>query len=161
MRRLGVENVNKPFYTADEAAARLNLHVKTIRRYIADGRLKAKRIGKEYRIAQADLDAFAGAPAGGDVSRTRQVIASTIVDVDAISPAESQRITTMVMAALSASRGEPDYPRVDTIYYEERGRLRVTITAGLTPTYELLRMIGALLEQRNGHLQDRVGEAGR
>ena len=142
----------KLFYTADEAATRLNLHVKTIRRYIADGRLRAKRIGKEYRIAQADLDAFAGAPAASDVVRTRQVIASSIVDVDAIGPEESHRVTTMIMAALNTRRGEPDFPRVDTIYYEERGRLRITITAGLMLTYELLRMINALLEQTHGDL---------
>jgi hypothetical protein len=38
-------------------------------------------------------------------------------------------VTTMITAALSARRGEPDSPRVDTIYYEERGRLRITITS--------------------------------
>lgn len=142
-----------PFYTAAEAATRLNLHVKTIRRYIAQGKLKARRIGKEYRIAQADLDTFAGGPSpASEVVRTRQVIASSIVDVDAIGPEESHRVTTMVMAALNARRGEPDFPRVDAIYYEERGRLRITITAGLVLTYELLRMINALLEQTRGDL---------
>ena len=34
-------------HTADEVAGLLNLHVKTIRRYIRDGRLKARRIGKD------------------------------------------------------------------------------------------------------------------
>ena len=139
-------------YTADEVAERLNLHVKTVRRYIRDGRLKAKRIGKEYRITRADLDEFGGSsPAADDaVPRTRQVIASSIVDVDAISPEESHRITTMVMAALNARRGEPDFPRVDSIYYEERARLRITITASPVLTCELLRMINALLEDGRG-----------
>jgi excisionase family DNA binding protein len=149
----------KPFYTADEAATRLSVHVKTLRRYIAGGRLKAKRIGKEYRIAAADLDAFAGAPTPSDVVRTRQVLASTIVDIDAIGPDETHRITTMVMAALNSRRGDPDFPRVDTIYYEERGRLRITITAGLGLTYELLRMVNTLLEQRHGDLQVGSGKA--
>ena len=48
-------------YTVDQVAERLNLHAKTVRRYIRDGRLKAKRIGKEYRVARSDLDEFAGA----------------------------------------------------------------------------------------------------
>src|SRR6266446_4804949 len=112
-------------YTADEVAGLLNLHVKTIRRYVRDGRLKAHRIGKEYRIARADLDAFAGEPRPDPpVARTRHVVASTIVDADVVSPDESHRITTMVMAALNARKGEPDFPRVDTIYYEEQAKLR-------------------------------------
>ena len=155
--------MNKPFYTADEAAARLNLHVKTVRRYIATGRLRAKRIGKEYRVAHADLDAFAGAPdvPADTIVRTRQVLASTVVDVDAISADESHRVTTLVMAAMNSRRGDPDFPRVDTIYYEERARLRITVTAGLRLTYELLRTIDALLDHGHRDLQAVGGQAGR
>ena len=137
-------------YTADEIAGLLNLHVKTIRRYVRDGRLKARRIGKEYRIARADLDDFAGATRSADtpVARTRHVIASTIVDVDVISPDESHRITTMIMASLNSRKGEADFPRVDTIYDPEQAKLRVAITASPVLTCELLRMINALLETK-------------
>ena len=131
-------------YTVDQVAERLNLHAKTVRRYIRGGRLKAKRIGKEYRVTRADLDAFAGATDPDPVVRTRQVTVSSIVDVDAISPDDSQRVTTMLMAALNSRKGEPDYPRVDTIYYEERGRLRVTITANAMLTCDLIHMIDTL-----------------
>ena len=142
--------MSTPLYTADEVAGLLNLHVKTIRRYVRDGRLKARRIGKEYRIARADLDDFAGEtrPADTPVARTRHVIASTIVDVDVISPDESHRITTMIMASLNSRRGEADFPRVDSIYYPEQAKLRVTITASPVLTCELLRMINALLETK-------------
>ena len=137
-------------YTADEVAGLLNLHVKTIRRYVRDGRLKARRIGKEYRIARADLDDFAGEtrPADRQAARTRRVIASTIVDVDVISPDESHRITTMIMASLNSRKGEADFPRVDAIYDTEQAKLRVTITASPVLTCELLRMINALLETK-------------
>ena len=137
-------------YSAEQVAEMLNLHVKTVRRYVRDGRLKAKRIGKEYRITRADLEAFAGEvrPAEKDVPRTRHVIASSIVDVDAISGNDSDRVTTMIMASLNARRGEGDFPRVDSIYYPEQGRLRVTITASLVLTCELMQMIDVLLKDR-------------
>jgi excisionase family DNA binding protein len=139
-------------YTPDEVAGLLNLHVKTIRRYVRDGRLKARRIGKEYRIARADFDEFAGEtrPADAPVARTRHVIASSIVDVDAISPDDSHRITTMIMASLNSRKGEADFPRVDSIYYPEQAKLRITITASPVLTCELLRMINALLEHGRG-----------
>src|SRR6185436_1789697 len=137
-------------YSAEQVAELLNLHVKTVRRYVRDGRLKAKRIGKEYRITRADLEAFAGEvrPAEKDVPRTRHVIASSIVDVDAISGTDSDRVTTMIMASLNSRKGEEDFPRVDTIYYPERARLRVTITASLVLTCELMQMIDVMLKDR-------------
>lgn len=142
------------FHTAEDVAGILNLHVKTIRRYVRDGRLKARRIGKEYRIAQADLDAFAGDTRAPEkpVVRTRHVIASSVVDIDVISPDDSHRVTTMIMASLNSRKGEADFPRVDSIYYPERAKLRITITASPVLTCELLQMINALLEHgRGGH----------
>ena len=47
----------------------------------------------------------------------------------------------MPMAPLNARKGEADFPRVDTIYYEDRGRLRVTITASAVLTCDLRGMI--------------------
>jgi len=138
--------------TVDEVAQRLSLHAKTIRRYIRSGRLKAKRIGKEYRITRTDLDEFGGGILAADepVPRTRHVLVSSIVDADAISPEESHRVTTMIMAALNARRSEDDFPRVDSIYYPERGSLRITITAKPVLTCDLIRMINALLEAGRG-----------
>ena len=141
--------ITPQLYTVEEVATLLHLHVKTVRRYVHDGRLKARRIGKEYRIARADLTDFAGeirAAEAPSVARTRHVVSSSVVDVDAISPEDTHRVTTLVMASLNARKGEPDYPRVDTIYYPEQAKLRITITANLVLTCELLRMINALLE---------------
>jgi len=114
--------------------------------------LPAKRIGKEYRITASALDEFAGSARPGErpVPRTRQVIVSSIVDVDAISPDDSQRITTLIMAGFNSRRGEQDYPRVDSLYDADRGRLRIMITASPVLTCELVRTIGALAEDTRG-----------
>ena len=143
-------------YTAEQVAELLNLHVKTIRRYVQDGRLKARRIGKEYRITRADLEAFAGDTLADDaaapVEQTRHVIVSSVLDASAVRPDDAHRVTTMVMASLNSRRGEGDFPRVDAIYYEEQAKLRITITANPVLTCELLRMVNALLEGGQGKL---------
>jgi excisionase family DNA binding protein len=137
-------------YTAEQVAELLNVHVKTVRRYVRGGRLQAKRIGKEYRITRSALEAFAGElrPPEKEIARTRRVVASSIVDVDAISASDSDRVTTMIMASLSARKGEADFPRVDTIYYPEQARLRVTITASPVLTCELIGLIDVLSRNR-------------
>ena len=40
--------ITPQLYTIERVAELLNLHVKTIRGYVHSGRLKAKRIGKQY-----------------------------------------------------------------------------------------------------------------
>ena len=141
----------RQLFTVDEVAERLNLHVKTIRRFIREGRLPAKRIGKEYRITRAALDEFAGTvdePRDAVAAASRRVLVSSIVDIDAIGPEDSQRITTLILAGLNARRGEPDFPRVDSLYEPERGRLRVMITANPTLTCDVIQTIAALAERR-------------
>ena len=141
--------LSRQLFKVDEVAARLNLHVKTVRRFIREGRLPAKRIGKEYRIARSALDDFAGTatdPGDASIPRTRQILVSSIVDVDAIGPEDGQRITTLIMAGLNARRGEPDFPRVDSLYDAGRGRLRIMITANPALTCDLVQVIAALAE---------------
>ena len=53
------------WFSVDQVAQRLGLHVRTVRNYVRDGRLKAVRIGKQYRIARSDLEELTGRSAAG------------------------------------------------------------------------------------------------
>ncbi len=55
--------MSEELYSVEQVAERLGLHVRTVRSYVREGRLKAVRIGKQYRIGQADLEALTGRPA--------------------------------------------------------------------------------------------------
>jgi excisionase family DNA binding protein len=46
------------YYTAKELADKLSLNVMTIYRYIDAGKLKAYKIGKEFRIEKAEFERF-------------------------------------------------------------------------------------------------------
>src|SRR5687768_7159963 len=118
-------------YSAEQVAERLGLHVKTVRNYVREGKLKAVRIGKQYRIASEDLAALTGGgvPAAPreDARRTRHVEVSSVVAIDAISRHDADRVMTLVMAAVNGRR-EDDVPtRVQTVYDEERARLRIML----------------------------------
>lgn len=47
--------MTEEMYSVEQVAEQLGLHVRTVRGYIRSGRLKAVRIGKQYRIARSDL----------------------------------------------------------------------------------------------------------
>ena len=129
----------------------LNLHVKTVRNHVREGRLKAVRIGKQYRISGEDLAAMTGRPAASfrpePVSRSRHVEVSSIVEIDAISPESANRLTNLLTGG-AKNHGEDDQAlRVETIYNAERGRLKVIVTGSIGTVTNLLRSITFFLEQ--------------
>lgn len=48
----------KEFYRAEDLAQKLDVNIMTIYRYIKAGRLKAYKIGKEYRIDKDEFNNF-------------------------------------------------------------------------------------------------------
>lgn len=46
------------FYTSEELAEKLRVNIMTVYRYIKAGKLKAYKIGKEYRIDQMEFESF-------------------------------------------------------------------------------------------------------
>lgn len=144
-------DTHKDFYSTDEVAALLELHVRTVRRYIRDGKLRASRIGKQYRVAASDLDDLVGtdrtqsASAPAPARRRRRVLVSTTVDIEAIGPDATYRITTALSGAFNAKQEGRGGKRLDCIYHEEQGKLRIIVNAELETANAVLGLIGFVL----------------
>ena len=142
--------MGQELYSVEQVAERLGLHVRTVRNYVRDGRLKAVRIGKQYRIAREDLEALTGRPVAEspreDARRHRHVEVSSIVQVDAIDADTASRLATLVMASLNGRRHGDPLLRVQTVYDEERASMKIVVLGDLADTAELLKLIGALTE---------------
>lgn len=138
-------------YSVEQVANLLGLHVKTVRTYVRDGRLKAVRIGKQYRIAREDLEAFAGhavaPPAGETARRHRHIEMSGIVQVDAIGPDEMSRVSNTLIAAVAGRRPADEPLRVETVYDEERASLKIIVLGGLESGTELLKIVKTLVRK--------------
>ena len=59
--------MRKTTFTLMEAADVLSCHKETLRRAIQAGELQAARLGREYRISRADLQAFWTVQGGGEL----------------------------------------------------------------------------------------------
>jgi excisionase family DNA binding protein len=138
--------MTKQLYSAEEVAEQLGLHVRTVRGYVRDGRLRAVRIGKQYRITREDLEAFVGAPVVDppEVGRHRHVDVSSIVEIDAVDPTTAHRVSTLLTAVRTHPADQP--LRVQTVYDEERARMKVIVLGGLADTRQLLEYLQAVLE---------------
>ena len=99
--------MNELYYNVEQIAQMLNIHPKTIQRYIREGKLRATKIGKSWRVSGHDLSRFTeGANIASDEStvghsakeRTR---ASSVIDISVIGKDEAIRIINSLTAAMN------------------------------------------------------------
>ncbi|MFD4400106.1 helix-turn-helix domain-containing protein [Kitasatospora sp. NPDC058397] len=133
------------YYSVEQVAELLGLHVRTVRGYIRDGRLAATRIGKQYRIARADLEAFTGAPAAPPApvpgAGPRRAEVSAVVRIENVDRAAADRLSNAVLAAIAGPR-EGGWPlHVETVHDEERETLRLVVLGDPADTAALLGIV--------------------
>ncbi len=137
------------FCTVAFAAERLGLHPKTVLRFIRDGRLKATRIGKSYRIRRADLDAFAGVePAAEPTEPSAWVTA--IVQIAGVDAETARRWAIKIPAALKSRDGREAPIRADVIHDAERAELKIVLVGVPDDVAAMLRAIQAGADRLRG-----------
>ncbi len=112
--------------TVEAAAAALQLHPKTVLRFIREGRLKAAKVGRAFRIPRAEIDALAGLDTVQSRTGTK-VRATSIVEIEDLTIEEAQRIVTLMQASISAPK--PDPIQLETAYDRHRRSLKLVIIA--------------------------------
>lgn len=128
--------MSSPLLTVEAAASALNLHPKTVLRHIREGRLQASRVGKAYRITQAQLNAFAGQPVP---PTSMEVRATCIVDVPDLTPEQGQRIAGFAQSAALAAGVSGLY--VETAFDPLARNLKLIILGPPGTAGHLLEMI--------------------
>ncbi len=137
--------------SVEQVAEILKLHVRTIRNYVRSGALKATRIGKQYRIALGDLEAFSGQPVENYDDRILapggRVEVSGVINVAGVTPALAARLTNTLMATAKGPPGRVAPLAVSTAYEVEHDRLRILVAADLPTMRSMLALIDAVLER--------------
>lgn len=133
-------------YSAEQVADILGLHVRTVRGYVRDGRLKAVRMGKQYRITEQDLRDFTGESADETV-RVPRVRVSAVVHIDDVDRVTMDRITTHVNAAAIGNSETSAQLDVHSTYDESASRLTVFAVGDPDSTAAVVGLIGALAQQ--------------
>jgi excisionase family DNA binding protein len=149
MKRHDGKGHESGFLSIDQVAERLGLHVRTVRRYVREGRLGAVRIGKQYRVTREALDALTGrqeTPAMTAAPTPRHIDVSSIVQIEGVDADTASRVTNGLLASVRGRPEEADPLRIDTIYDPGRARLKVILNGSATTTASLLRFVNAYLE---------------
>ncbi|MFE3598312.1 helix-turn-helix domain-containing protein [Streptomyces sp. NPDC059142] len=159
-----MESPEQELYSVGEVAERLGLHVRTVRNYVRDGKLKAVRIGKQYRISRADFEALTSGPAPEETPGAGpppgRVEVSAIVRIDGLGPAGADRLSTCLTAAAQSVRGTREPLRIQTVHDKERAGMKIVILGDAATTADVLHLIDGVLGPDNGLFTESGGSSG-
>ena len=143
--------MSKDYYTVEQISNMLNIHPKTIQRYIREGKLRAAKIGKGWRITGHDLSVFVESnrddSLGSESQSIRSVIASSVVDITAYGKEDAMRIMNTLTAAMNAKPPEYGQSSMQSQYIERENMVRVTLWGDLRFMALMMDLIASLTEQ--------------
>jgi len=150
--------MGKAYYTVDQIAKILRIHPKTIQRYIREGKLRAAKIGKSWRVGGHDLSLFVesaekeinlkSGPKGGIA--VERVKVSSVIDIEDVDSDEAARIVSTLNAALNTKPPEYGWSTMHTQYLEAQDKVRVTLWGNIAFIGAMLEFISALSESGGG-----------
>ncbi|MBB2984824.1 excisionase family DNA binding protein [Paraburkholderia tropica] len=133
------------FHTVEDVAASLRIHPKTVLRFIREGKLRATRVGRAYRILNADLLEFVRIRPVSDAPRIVRV--TSIVDIPEGSPSMQQYLSKS-LHAMTLSRGSYHDPlRVDVAFDPVSSQIKIIIAATLGDTASLMSALETIVAQ--------------
>lgn len=134
--------MSSDFLTVDAAAAILQMHPKTVQRHIREGRLRATKLGKQYRLLRSDVNAFAGA---SEQPRARQARVTSIIDVQNVDSLLLQRLTAVLLGASQGKNPSTTPMSVDIAHDSAHGSAKVIIVGSPDDAAMLLKLVSACL----------------
>ena len=138
--------MSQELFSVEQVAEKLGLHVRTVRNYVRDGRLKAVRIGKQYRVAAEDLAEFTGLRVPEKSAPARHVEVSSVVQIEAVDPDEASRMATYLVGSVQGHRSGDRNLRIETSYNKERARMKIIVLGDPATTADVLGLIATLTE---------------
>lgn len=151
------------FYTVDQVADMIDMHPKTIRKFIREGKLKANKVGKQWRITGHDLSVFTE---GKDQERivdetrditfstedkgqtsTQRVTVSTVVDMDVKDMEEGTRIANMLMAVMNNKDSKYGTSTMNVQFIEKEKKTRIMLWGTLSFMEAMLGALDVLTQQ--------------
>ncbi|WP_330408597.1 helix-turn-helix domain-containing protein [Romboutsia weinsteinii] len=164
----GLSLMEEKFYTIDQIAEILGMHHKTIRKFITEGKLRANKVGKQWRISGHDLSIFMennnvkisnktevenekiefSTRNVDSNNRVNKINISTVVDVNEVDIDEYRRISNMLLAVMNSKNSKMSNSTINIKHYQNERNLKVMLWGDTNFTKEMLDFI-SMLTQNN------------
>ena len=156
--------MEEKFYTIDQIAEILGMHHRTIRKFITEGKLRANKVGKQWRISGHDLSLFMEDNnvniksnnklenekiefSTGDIdsnNKTNKINISTVIDINEVDMDEHKRISNMLLALMNSKDSKISNSTINIKYYKNDKNLKVMLWGDIEITNVMLDFISTI-----------------
>lgn len=147
--------MKETWYTVSQAAELLQLHEKTLQRFIREKKLPATKVGRSYRISGHDLSVFTGEKDKPQFTSNHfKITSSDLKDHPAVSAVvdcyvgdrdQAIRISNSLNAVLNSKFPEDGPGRFDFVYEEEALEGKIVLYGSPLVVSKLLQIVNQLL----------------
>jgi len=134
--------------TVDEISEKLKMHPKTIQRYIRDGRIKARKIGKSWYISYEDYLRFTGEEDRREkvIPVPKKVSVSTVIDILVNDIDESMRIANTLSAVMNNKDPKYGSSTMTSQYIQPESKIRIMLWGTIEFIQDMLDSISMLTQ---------------
>lgn len=144
--------MKEKFYTVDDISNMLGMHKKTIQRYIREGKIRAVKVGKAWRISGHDLSGFMESNkkfSDYKDGKEKKILVTSVVDIDVDDMDEAMSISNMLTASLNSKPSEYGKSSMSVQFLDSLDKLRIMLT-GSAEFMETMMSFLTSCESRGG-----------
>ncbi|MBN2796026.1 MAG: helix-turn-helix domain-containing protein [Clostridia bacterium] len=144
--------MRQEFYTVDELKTLLNLHEKTIQRYMREGKLKATKVGKSWRVTQASLDDFMEISQDMKQPEPRDYNAikvSSVVDIEVKDTQEAIKLANVLTATMNSKDEIHGKTSMNIQFIETENKIRIMLYGNVKFTEDIMSFLSDFIDQNN------------
>jgi excisionase family DNA binding protein len=149
--------MEQKLYSIEELTSILDLHEKTILRFIHEGKIKARKIGRSWKVTNDDLKEYVHGelkPAGTQAEKPEydtigsRISVSAVIEITEENSEEASRISNSLMAMLNAKDESWGKARFDFFYFPEIRKAKYVLYGSASFISAVLRMFDILAQQK-------------
>lgn len=148
------------FYNIEQVSEILDVHHKTVRKFIKEGKLRANKLGKQWRISKSDLDLFTNnKDSTVDIERSSNdeeiefennyfkneednvIKVSSVINIENINEEEYIRTSNMLLSVMNCNDEKLIGNRINMKYSKNEKRLRIMLWGSIDVVKDLLDVI--------------------
>lgn len=153
--------MEEKFYTINQVAEILDMHHKTIRNFISEGKLSASKVGKQWRISEEDIHLFM--EKSKELTEKDDILefsvnekeshfektkinVSAVIDIEEIDKEQYMRISNTLIAIMNSKDPDLKNSTINLKYYENYTRLKILLWGEVKFMEEMLSSISLLVK---------------
>ncbi len=151
--------MNTKYYSVEEISTLLDMHPKTVQRYVREGKIKATKVGKAWRVNASDFNDFmqstgqANEKINPSMAKNKSdlITVSSVVDISVKITEDAINIANILTATLNGQHEEHGKSSLNIQFIEPENKVRVMLWGNIKFMETMMNFMSNYLDNYTDH----------